>query len=129
MNANLLKTNNYVFKNPLLDSVCIKFGKVHYRIQYDQIAYLYKAEGIFFLVDKHKLKLPLFMDTVDDFPLHLGSDLFFMLSDDVIVSRGSVRISDGFDENIAVASNTIYMNKFKIPKYMENNFRFWLLQK
>lgn len=129
MNSNLLKTNNYVFKNPGWDSICIKFGKVHYRIQYDQIAYLYKVEGIFFLVDKHKLKLPLFMDTVNDFPLQLGSDLFFMLSDDIIVSRGSVSLSDGFGESIAIASNIIYKNKFQIPKHTENNFRSWLLQK
>jgi hypothetical protein len=129
MNSNLQKTDNYMPENPLLDSVCIKFGKVHYRIQYDQIAYLYKVEGIFFLVDKHKLKLPLFMDTLNDFPMHLGSDLFFMLSDNVIVSRGSVSISDGFDESIAIASNTVYKNKFQIPKHTENNFRFWLFQR
>jgi len=128
MNANLLKTNNYVFKNPGWDSICIKFGKIHYRIQYDQIAYLYKAEGIFFLVDKHKLKLPLFMDSLDDFPLEFHHDLFFRLSEHVIVNRASVFITEGLDEGIVIASNTCYENKFKITKQLESAFGFWLLQ-
>lgn len=128
MNSNLLKTNNYVFKNPGWDSICIKFGKIHYRIQYDQIAYLYKAEGIFFLVDKHKLKLPLFMDSLKDFPLDFRRDLFFRLSEHVVVNRASVFIAEGLDESIVIASNTSYENKFKITKHLERAFRFWLLQ-
>lgn len=128
MIANQNSSNSYRPDLHKLDSVCIKFGKVFYRIQYDQIAYMYKTEGIFFIIDKRKLKLPLFIDTVDEFPLKLREDIFFRLSDTVIVNRTSVRIAEGLDTCIAIASNAKYSNKFKIPKQLETDFRFWLLQ-
>ena len=127
MTLNHQKSENYVPGNSRKDSVYIKFGKVHYRIQYDQIAYLYKIEGIFFLVDMHKHKLPLFMDSLDDFPLNLSSKSYFKLSDTVIVNRDAVTIANGMDRNIAIASNSMYKNKFEIPRNLENDFRFWLL--
>jgi DNA-binding LytR/AlgR family response regulator len=126
MITNHQKLNNYVPDPSERDAVYIKFGKVHYRIQYDQIAYLYKIEGIFFLVDKRKLKLPIFMDELEDFPLILREDIFFRLSDKVIVNRTSVRIADGLDSCVAIAFNSLYQNKFKIPQQLETTFRFWL---
>jgi len=128
MIANHKKSENYIPTTQKRDSVCIKFGKVHYRIQYDQIAYLYKVEGIFFLVDTQKLKLPIFMDKLKDFPLKFQDDLFFKISEDIIVNRTSVRIAEGLDRSIVIASNIIYSNKFKISKQVETAFRFWLLQ-
>ncbi len=110
------------------DSVCIKYGSVYYRIQVDQIAYLYKTEGIFFLVDKNKLKLPLFMNSISEFPLNLSGNTFFRLSEGIIVANGSVTIASGLDRSIAIASNNLYRNKFAIPKVIENDFRFWLLK-
>ena len=128
MIANQKNPNDYLPNIDKRDSVCIKFGRIHYRIQYDQIAYLYKIEGIFFLVDKRKLKLPIFMDQLEDFPLKFQDDLFFKLSENIIVNRTSVRIAEGLDSCIAIASNIMYRNKFKISKQVETAFRFWLLQ-
>lgn len=128
MIANQKNSENYIPAIHKRDSVCIKFGKIHYRIQYDQIAYLYKVEGIFFLVDQRKLKLPIFMDKLEDFPLKLRDDLFYKLSDNAIVNRNSVRIAEGLDSCVAIASNIMYQNKFKISRQVETDFRFWLLR-
>lgn len=116
------------YVNPITrrDSVVIKFGKVHYRIQYDQIAYLYKAEGIFFLVDKKQLKLPLFMNSLEDFPLPLGEDQFFHVSDRLVVSRGSVELQPLLDTIYLFAFNARFRNKFILPKFKLTQFQNWL---
>ena len=108
------------------DSVFIKFGKVHYQIFRNQIACLYRAEGVFFLIDKKRLKLPLFMNCLEDFPLNLNDNQFFKLTEDVIINRSAVRLSEGLDQDVAVASNLVYTNKFVIPSNTKHVFQLWL---
>lgn len=127
MISNCLKLENYLSTPSEKEAVFIKFGKIHYRIQYNQIAYLYKKEGIFFLVDKLKLKLPLLINKLHEFPLKLSQQMFFKISDTVIVSRGHTHIAEGFDENVAIAWNSSYRDKFRVSKDKEIAFRSWLL--
>ena len=129
MIANYLRIENFLPKPYKEEVVYIKFGKIHYRIQSDQIAYLYKKEGIFFLVDKLKLKLPLSIITLHEFPLKLSQRLFFCISDTVVVNRENVHVAEGLDENVAIAWNSSYRDKFKIPKEREKKLRSWLLNK
>lgn len=110
-----------------LDSISIKYGSKNYRIPYDEIAFIYKAEGLYFLVDTGNLKLPIAMETLDDFPLPLRDNQFFRLTEDILLGRKNVRIANGLDKNVALASNETYENRFKIPKSMESAFRSWLI--
>lgn len=128
MDLNYDQSSEYDSDSLNQQSIAIKFGASRYEVEYTQIAYLFRSEGIFFLVDKGNLKLPVKVASLDDFPLKFDRQNFFQLAEDVMVGRTNVRIVEGLDEDIALAHNTKYSNKFKIPKNRENDFRFWLLE-
>lgn len=108
------------------NSLHIKYGRNYYEIPIDHIAYIYKKEGVFFIANKNKVKVPIFIENFDEIVEELTSNNFFKLDDYIYLSKGSVRMEQRKEQCIAIAYNESYEDAFFIPKEIENKVKKWI---
>jgi hypothetical protein len=123
----LQKINPSIPKENKESAIKIKFGCNYYKIFSHNIAYIYKKEGVHFIANKKKFKLPLFINNINEILLDLNSKNFFMLNESTIFSKNFVRLKESENKCYAIAFNSIYEDSFLIPENLQSNFKSWIL--
>lgn len=109
-----------------INSLHIKYGRNYYEIPIDHIAYIYKKEGVFFIANKNKIKVPIYIENFEDIVKELTSNNFFKLDDFIYLNKGSVRMERRNGHCLAIAYNECYEDVFFIPKEIENKVKKWI---
>lgn len=120
-----LQSDNYYSTQDNVISIDIKFGNKVYHISPFNIAYIYKTEGVFFIVDKTSLKLPLDIKSLSQLPIDLDESLYFQINSDTIFCKEDFTVTEITTESIEIVSKNKYKDTFKIPNELINQFQIW----
>lgn len=107
-------------------SFAIKIGNCFYEIPERQIAYVYQNDGMTSVVNKYGIKLTTQLNDLDEIASALNSKIFYKISEEAIINRGSVRLLEHINEYNVVAYNAHSKNIFRVPKYLETDFIDWI---
>ncbi len=120
-----LQSDNYFPTKDNIASIDIKFGNKVYSIATTNIAYIYKSEGVFFIVDKTNLKLPIGLQFLSQLPIDLEESLYFQIDDETIFCKENFAIVKPTHNCIEVISKNTFKDKFQIPEHLINQFQTW----
>ena len=111
---------NFFYKNYFIENniLFINVNDIYYQFKESQIAYIYKSKTTFYIVDSNKMKVPISINCISDFPLYLNQKDFFRISKNVIINKNFIKIKEGLKKYKIIASNNTYKNKFKVKKHI-----------
>ncbi len=120
-----LQSDNYYSTQDNVISIDIKFGKKVYHVFPINIAYIYKTEGVFFIVDKGGLKLPLDIKSLSQLPIDLDESIYFQVNSESIFCKEDFVIKELTTESLEMVSKNKFKDTFKIPAELINQFQTW----
>ena len=107
----------------------IKFGARYYQIQENQIAYIYKSEGLIFLVNNNDEKFPVSVLGINEIFLDLNPHQFFKISNTVIFNRDAIVCFKVKDEYLHIILISDLNSTLKLSVSLKENFKEWFTNK